>query len=333
MSHNISNIDRQQGIEQAWHGLTEILPFINLPESWLSQWDVSKAPMFEQDGSKSDYCRITCTDDPQIRIGSPVHCETYGLITNADFLKTVETAIREVTGAQVISVGSVCERARIFVSVKLAEMDGFNAAGREFLPYLNFMSSHDKSAPFAVNTSTICTVCDNTFRANLMASNGGAVRVRMNHSKNVGQRLANVPAIVDGFLGAMARFKREMDRLAAEPVKVQDANALFAGFLQDNPNAELSTRRANQISRLGELFVSGAGNRGENMADAFSAVTDYYSHESSGGDENRMKQYVSSEYGAGQSAKADFWDLLTGKDSRDRVAATIARGNKVLALV
>lgn len=327
MSHEITNIDRQQGIKQAWHGLTEIISPLTLPSSWLAQWDVVKLPMSENDGSQSEYCRITCTDDAKIRIGAPVHCESYGLITNADFLATVESAIREIPGATVSSVGSACQRGRVFVSVQLAELPEFKAAGRQFEPFLNFLNSHDKTAPFAVNTSTICTVCNNTFRANL-ETKGKTVNVRLNHTKNVGTRLSNVKDIIDGYFGAMARFRFEMDKLANESIEVDDANALFAGFLQPGPEAELSTRRANQIDRLTELFVSGPGNRGQNLADAFSAVTDYYTHESSGGDDLR-KQFVASEFGSGQDTKNRFWNLLTG--NRDDLAAVVNRGRLVLA--
>jgi hypothetical protein len=344
MSHEITNIDRQEGIEMGWHKLTVVKPLIELLSSWLAQWDVSKVPMLEGDGSASEYCRITCTDDPKIRIGAPVHCESYGLVTNADFLRIINTAIREIPGAKVASVGSVCGRSRIFVSVKLEELAEFKAAGRSFVPYLNFLSSHDMSAPFAVNTSNICTVCNNTFGMNLSSlsqrsgmkaaqsasESAKAVRVVMKHTKNVMERLENVPEIVDGFHGAQALFKLEMDKLAAAPIKIDDANALFAGFLTARTEVKepMSTRRANQVNRLTELFVRGAGNEGQNRADWFSAATDYYSHENAGGDD-RMRQFVSSEFGSGQTAKAGAWDLI--RDDK-AIEATLARGKTVLAL-
>lgn len=330
-----------------WHKLTIVQEVIVLLSSWLSKWDVSKVPMLESDGSQSEYCRITCTDDKTIRIGAPVHCDSYGLVTNADFLRIINTAIREIPGAQVASVGSVCGRSRIFVSVKLAELPEFKAAGRAFQPYLNFLSSHDMSAPFTVNTSNICTVCNNTFGMNLSSmgrqlsglnaanresEKAKAVRVVMKHTKNVMERLENVPEIVDGFHGAQALFRITMDKLAKEPVRVDDANALFAGFLTTQEEASkgeaMSTRRANQVERLVELFRKGAGNQGENRADWFSAVTDYYSHENAGGDD-RMRQFVSSEFGSGQMAKGRAWSLIQDDKA---IVATAQRGRAVLAM-
>lgn len=345
MSHEISNIDKQEGIEQAWHGLTVVKKVIELAQSWLAQWDVEKRPMHEPDGMESEFCRVVCTDDPSIRIGKPVHCDTYGLVTNADFLRVVSNALKEIPGAIVASVGSVRERSRIFVSVKLPELATYQAAGREFIPFLNFMSSHDMSAPFAVNASNICTVCNNTFGMNLASfgkqvsglqaaqlasEKAKAVRILLKHSKNVGDRLENVPEIISGFHGSQMLFRVQMEKLAMEKVTIDDANALFTGFLtpENAVEKEISTRRENQIERLVELFRYGAGNNGENRADLFSAFTDYYSHESSGGDNNRLKQFESSEYGDGFNKKREAFDTLT---SDALFAQTLKRGQLVLA--
>lgn len=301
MSHRLTKIDRQEGTEQAWHKLTEIKENLNdLASTWLAQWDIRKSSLYLADAAEkliaTPFCQLVCTDDPKITIGNPVHCETYGMITNAAFLKVVTNALAEIKGAKVVSVGSVCGRSKIFVTVQLAEMPEFKAAGRKFIPYLNFLSSHDQSAPFIVNTSNICTVCANTFGMNLIKQNSGikaanknsvkgeSVRAVLKHSRNVMERLENIPQIIDGFLGANAIFALEMDKLAKQPIKIDDANALFAGFLNGSEAMEkLSTRRANQVETLSGLFVKGKGNEGKNRADAFSAGTDYFTHESSGG--------------------------------------------------
>lgn len=336
MSHEISNIDKQQGLEMAWHNLTEVLPEISLDSCWLSRWDVEKTTLHIQEGeifAPTEFCQLTATDDPKIRIGKPVHCDTYQPIKNADFLAIVSKAIAEIPGVKIASVGSVCERGRVFVSVQLEELAEFKAAGRPFNAFLNFMNSHDLSAPFAVTTSNICTVCNNTFGFNLASVQGvrsglkaateatakaQAIRIRLKHTKNVADRLENVPEIVDGFLGAQALFKAKLDAMMKEQISEAKARDFFAGFLVKDADEEIKTRKAGQIDRLTELFKGGAGNRGENLADVFGAVTDYYSHESSGG-ENRMKQYQSSEFGAGQAAKTRAWNILQDVDEVNRL--------------
>lgn len=330
MSHEITNIDRQEGTSQAWHGLTKIIEKLTIAGCWLSQWDIVKSKLFTLDGTgkpiETDYCQLTATDNAAIHIGAPVHCDTYQPITNKAFLAIVDEALKSITGASIASVGSVCSRGRVFVSVKLDELPSFKAAGREFNPYLNFMNSHDQSAPFGVVTSNTCTVCNNTFGMNLRLIEGvrsglnaakensknGAVRIRMKHTKNVADRLENVPELIDGFLGAQAQFRAIMDTLDKEEISSRLVQPLMTGFLcapeigdytkASKGDLELSTRRSNQIDRLTELHFKGAGNNGRTMADAFSAVTDYFTHESSGG-EDRSRQLVSSEYGSGQTAK------------------------------
>jgi hypothetical protein len=345
MSHGISKIDKHEGTEQAWHGNTDVKSVIELAECWLAQWDILKSPLYTLNDKgnpvPTEYCQLVATDDNNIRIGSPVHCDTYQPVTNRAFLETVRDAISGITGATVASVGSVAERGKVFVSVKLAELEAFKAAGREFKAYLNFLNSHDQSTAFLVNTSNICTVCQNTFGMNLRIVNGvrsglkaakensqiGDVRIKLKHTKNVALRLENIGEIIDGFLGAQAEFHANLEAFAKRQIDAGKARNLFAGFL-GKPDAELSTRKENQINRLTELFQSGKGNRGENHADVFSAVTDYFTHESSGG-ENVSRQIVASEYGSGQTAKARMYGILQNEDA---VAKMIETGKQVLAV-
>ena len=77
---------------------------------------------------------MVCTDNAQIRIGRPVHCETYGMTTNAEFLQIVQDSIDLIPGAIVESVGSVCGRGRIFVGVSVPEVKELKGAGRLILP-------------------------------------------------------------------------------------------------------------------------------------------------------------------------------------------------------
>lgn len=329
MSHEITNIDKQQGIAQAWHGLTEIVSNLTLANSWLAKWDVMKRPLWRilSDGTKeqTDTCEIVCTDDERITVGKPVDCESYGLITNADFLAIVGEAIAGIDGAKVASIGSVGERNKVFVSVELKELPAFTAAGRKFLPYLNFGHAFDMQAPFWANTSNTCTVCANTFAANLRALKGAPVSVRIKHTRNAVKRIQNVPEIVDGFLGAQAEFKSILDSLNSAPMARYDARPFFAGLLANGEKEEMSTRRANQTDRLVSLFIGGRGNAGQTRADAFQAVTEYATHESSGA-RGAMAQILSSEFGSGAKLKERALTVLQD-DATVRQLVTVGEAN------
>ena len=310
MSHEISAIDRQQGLKQAWHKLTQIIPNLSLENCFLNEWEAAKRPLYrEVNGNfqKTDNCEIYCTDKPEITLGKAIDCESYGLISNANFLKIVGEAIGAIDGAKVVSVGSVSERNKVFVSIELKELESFKAAGREFKAFLNFGHSFDQSSPFWVNTSNICTVCANTFGMNLRE--GGKLS-SIKHTKNALLKLENVPAIVEGFLGAQAEFKAIMETLGNEGFDREDSRPFFAGLLSSGAKGELSTRRMNQVNQLDYLFVKGAGNKGETRADAFSAVTDWATHENAGGMKDVGRQIASSEFGQGLALKQRSFEIL-----------------------
>ena len=138
--------------------------------------------------------------------------------------------------------------------------------------------------------------------------------------------------MIDSFLGTQEDFKTKFAGLVKKKLDEKKAQSLFTGFLmRNNPKQGLSTRCLNTVDSLNTLFKKGKGNRGENYADAFSAVTDYYTHNSTRGNgKNRLNQYVSSEFGLGRMNKSAFWTVVNNEDLR---AKTIERGTKLLATV
>ena len=326
MSHKIGNNDRQEGLKQAWHGLTHIRESIPTDDNWLTKWDVEKLPMFNPNGTPSEFCRVTCTDDTSLYIGDPVHEETYSLITNKQFLEMVNDCLLSVKGAKIDSIGSVCDRGRIFASVSIPQMEEFKAAGREFRAYLNFINSHDKSSPFVVNASNICVVCDNTFRYNLHDSKNKVFRVSVKHTKFAHNKLEDIDGMIDAYVGANARFAAIMNRLDSQPISKPDAVKFFTGLVATNVE-RLATRTVNRIERIMALHVMGRGNRGETRADAFSAITDFYTHGVSTTDV--QKQMESSEFGSGLEMKTRALDVLSD-DSE--LTSIISRGEKILSL-
>jgi len=326
MAHKIGEFDRQEGIKQAWHGLTHVKESINVWDNWLTQWEVSKKPMFNPDGSPSEWTRVTCSDN-NLYIGKPVHQDTYSLITNEQFLDIVNDALLSVKGAKIDSVGSVCDRGRVFVSVSIPDLPEFRAAGREFRAYLNFINSHDQSSPFAVNASNVCVVCDNTFRYNLHDKYNKVFRAVVKHTKNANDKLHDIDQMIEAYVGTQVRFKHLMDTLDQAPVTGTTAGNFFTG-LHSPVVAKPSTQLINKVDELQSLFRSGRGNRGQTLADVFSAVTDYYTHQSSRS-ENPWRQIESSEYGFGATMKARTMEILTDPQE---YADTVMRGKEVMAM-
>lgn len=333
MAHEIKQYDKQQGVEMAWHGLTEVLPSIDRNNIYLGQWEIVPVPLQKPDGKPVGFNVLGATDAEELVIGQPYNPATYTPLSNQQFLDLVFDCLGG-TQHEIVSTGSIHNRQIVFVTVKLRGMETFEAAGRKFAQFLNFTNGHGKRATLNVNTSNVCIVCANTFKANkaifehLFAGKDGKsddFAVAAKHSKNLQIRLPRIAQVIDEMVGVQAEFKLAMDTLAGEKANTETARKFFAGWLGDK-SEKLSTRALNTANRMTELFARGAGNRGENWADVFSAVTDYYTHESAGG-ENRWKQYVSSEFGAGMRAKAEAFSLLTRREARNE---TVKRGESLL---
>lgn len=348
MAHKIETYDKQQGIKQAWHGLTEIMPEITLENNWLNQWDVLPVELLEIGeqveisgktyftGEKSGLSRLVCSDVHKVKVGQGYNPNTFKPIDNKAFLQLVRESIAG-TGHKIVSVGSLRNRGRVFLSVELQGMEKFKAAGRDFSAFLNFGNGHDKSSVLWVSTSNICTVCDNTYSMNLVQvenkeSKDASDDIKMNlrHTKNANLKLPAMAKLIDKAIGVQAEFQIELDKLAAQSITEKNAEKLFAGFIGRNVedvSKGMSTRARNTVTRLKELHIAGLGNNGENLADSFQAVTEYYTRESSGGD-NKMRQIVSSEFGAGLTSKQVFWNIVRDGAKRDE---TIQRGETLLA--
>ena len=341
MAHNIENYDIQQGIDQAWHGKTQVVPEITFENIVLGKWDLVPQRL-QKNGVDTKWHILTCSDVPELEIGSPYNGgigdtqATFKPVDNKAFLQMIRDSI---SGAEhtIVSAGSVRNRGRVFVSIKLNGMESFKAAGRDFGAYLNFGNGHDRSSVLWVNTGNICTVCDNTFSMNLFQVENKAatekaddnISVSKRHTKNVLLSLPKLSDLIDKAVEVQSKFQHELNRLDNVPVSVTTARSLFAGFVGRRIDAKqgLSTRSNNTVDRLLQLHIHGNGNRGATLADSFSAVTDYYSHFSSGGD-NVKRQVVSSEYGAGRDAKQEFFSVLSDED---RYIETIEHGELILA--
>ena len=348
MARNSFKYDEQWGLVQAWHNDTKVKTELTLENNYLTTWDIVPVELIENlkeitlpdgsiayQGDKSGLSRLVCSDNHAIKIGQGYNPLTFSPINNAKFIELVRQSISG-TSHKIVSVGSVRNRGRVFLSIELMGMETFKAAGRNFSAYLNFGNGHDKSSVLWVNTSNTAVVCDNTYSINLVsvenkasAENEDDISIRQRHTKNADIKLPEIAKLVDKAIGVQGEFAIELDKLAEIEIAKTDAKALFAGFIGRNSVAEkLSTRATNTVDKLLELHVNGRGNNGRDLADAFNAVTDFYSHFSSGGT-NINRQIVSSEYGSGLVAKQSFWNMVRNPVKRSEM---IVRGDALLTV-
>ena len=321
--HRIETSDKHEAKKMAWHGLTEIREDLSLDNNWLRDWDLIERPLYDESYNPSGYSILGCSDDSKITIGKPYNPKTFKPIDNEAFLDLVYDCIAG-TDHEVESVGSVRNRGRVFCSIKLKGLEDYATGGREFKPYLNFGNGHDKSSVLWVNTSNVCTVCDNTFRFNLDAKNTG-VSFKLRHTKNAMARFPDIAKLVDGAIGVHAEFKHAFDRLSEMEVKPFTAKRWIAGFEAETLD-KLSAHKRNRIDRIDDLFRNGKGNNGNDRSDLLSAVTDFYTHEIAKTSSLGNRIY-NSEMGRGADRKTEAMSNLL---DHGRFEETVALGELVM---
>lgn len=303
MSAQIDSRDSQTGLEMAWHGLTKVVPHISFLNAFtyeIERVEIQECP---------DWSYFKCSDDG-LMAGVPV-AKTYSTMSNSRFWETIHNSTGG-AGFTVESAGTLFNRSRRFITVKLTDSTtDFTIGGRTFRNRLSFLDSIDGSTNFYGVNSSVCVVCANTFSMALRDSKS-EFKFKVRHSKNFLPRIENMEKAIESFIGTSAQFRDAMKEAETFAVTQTEASQLFNGWLGVD-----STRSANTANRLTELFNNGRGNSGRTLLDVFSAVTDYYSHESSGGSEFvgfRQKQSLSSDFGMGSKRKTDMFENLFLRD-------------------
>lgn len=335
MSHNIFEHDKQQGIAQAWHGLTEVHPELSfsMPGFWLNAWDgfpvqmkaeipaIAKAKGIKAQPARvvaSDFRIMVATDKPDLLIGRPFNPKSYKPVYNREFVAMAENLCKKFPGTKVVSNGSLRNRRRVFITLQLPESDGGKviAGGREFLGLFNLLNSFDQSAPVLGVGSNTCTVCDNTFSANMAKAFGDDETSAAIGRHKIGLDLGALEKAMIEAIKYQLGFANKFEKLAAQKIDANSAIYAFAAFVGEK-RAALTTRSANIVERLQGMFLKGSGNDGDDYADWFQAVTQFYTHESatSANDaEGKAKQYLSSEFGTGARTKAAAWELINNAE-------------------
>jgi hypothetical protein len=323
MAAHIENRDSQTGLEMAWHGLTKVVPQVTLDNAFT--FEIERTPFAEC----PEWSFFKCSDDNKMA-GVPV-AETYSTMTNSRFWETIQNSTGG-CGAVVESAGTLFNRSRRFATVKLStDNNEFKVGNRTFKNRLSFLDSIDGSTNFYGINSSVCVVCANTFNMALR-DKSAEFKFKVRHSKNFMPKIENMEKAIESFIGTTAHFKAAMENAEAYAINEAAARQLFTGWIGSS-----STRSENTAERLTHLFNFGAGNSGRTLLDVFSAVTDFYSHESSGGSEFagfRQKQALSSEFGSGARKKTELFQGIfqpNGEVDASGIRSLIAAGKLLLA--
>lgn len=334
MSAGIQERDRQVGINQAWHNETIIREVVTLEEAM--PFDVAQAFVChkftkpdefgidqEHIVEDSSYKRLIATDD-WLPIGEP-YGPSYTPSSVALFKSIVAKAFEDVPH-KIVSAGTVDDRCKLFCSIQTT--DGFRVGDREFKDFLTIMDSFDKSTSLQARYSNVCVVCANTFAA---VMNSGSQIAKAKHTAMLELNVQRLLDAIDQFIGTSAQFQAMLKEAHETPCVRDEARAWLTGIA--GRNADTMTNGLKQkTARMVELFDSGRGNDGRTRLDAFQAITEFETHEST----NRKgdtAQFYTSEFGSSAQTKTLVATRFTADWQRNvRHGEKLLEGN-MIALV
>jgi len=314
MAANITERDVQYGKIQAWHNRSTIREVVLKSEAHPYELVESpvyyKVPQINAAGVEEEvmiqsptFKQLLATDD-WLPVGDP-YGPSYHPSNIEKFWNVIEKGMGD-TPYEIISAGSVENRSKIFASIKVSE--GFRIGDREFKDYLNILDSFNKSTSFIVRYNSFCVVCSNTFNAAIQM---GQEVGKAKHTLNLEINIERLIKAIDAFAGTSAKFKGMLTEANNTPCSRDEARAWVTGV--EGRNADKLTNGLLQKSaRMVELFETGKGNEGRTRLDAFSAVTDFHSNESTNRKDGNA-QFMTSEFGASASTK----ELVASRLSRD----------------
>ena len=317
MSDMLTERDVQAGVSEAWHRKTtiveEVTPEVAMP------FEVVVSPLYvrlpDLKLERLEGHNILLADDDNLPVGAPF-LESYCPNKIGTFWDTLTNGLQG-REFKIISAGTVENRSKLFASVQIT--DGFTIGGKEFKDYITLLDSFDKSMAFTCRYTNVCVVCSNTFAA---AMNSGKQVGRAKHTKNFEGNVDRLVNAIDEFAGISAKFNDLLGEASVADITEGNAREWITG-VNFPGKKELGNADKQKFARMTELFRVGSGNAGKTRLDAFSALTEWHSHESSNRKDSGS-QYISSEFGTSAMVKT------RGVQALEEWEETADKGKKTL---
>ena len=275
----LGTVERHQNEPVSWHNLETVREGLATDNCGLAEMKVESLEMqvLRNGETYGATLRVPAVPHPLedgklLFLGKPYEA-SYRLFTNEEFLSFAQRCF-DAAGLDksLAFTTTLFSGRRVTIAKHIPEADFTDAHEHEVKSYFNLLNSFDGTWPVFANISEIRTVCFNTATANL--SEGGAT---VRHTPDALENfIARFP---DLFATAIKDHKGSANdylQMASIPLTKGDAEGFFAALIG---GSKLSTR-ANGVIQEGllPLFTKGRGCYGESAADAYNAVTEYYTH-------------------------------------------------------
>lgn len=289
--------------------------------------------------------RYAISEDDGLPVGGAVGKNWFSP-SNGELFELFSEALRD-SDYSIVSAGTLADREELFIDAKKATTA--STGKRDIAPFVGLSRMFGGLGRLSVGGHNTVIQCANTSAMMRHEIKSGSARGAegLTSVKNTGRLnkpevLAEIVLGLRSAYGWQDRFVQRMTEAENEKLSLLDARNAAVGFAVPTGTRELSeknSRTLNRANRIFTLFRSGAGNTGESVADFVNAITDYYSHESAGSPDSAdsredflVKQYLSSERGAGARVKSDFIAEVFGEEqvNREVVDKLASRGKWIL---
>ena len=246
-------------------------------------WTVEKEPIYFQDGNKKiavngRYAMVRSDNKHAIGLVG----NDYTAFQNHQLLDWAN-GLREFVDVQFHSAGELHGGKRVWLMLRLDEK-AWKWNGGEVFPRFFLGNAHDGSKTLTLTPSTIDVICQNAL--NMAFKNVAMVDgFRIHHGAEIVHKAREAQKLVIQCSEAWKETRRDLDVLAHFPVKPGIVDTLLEevfGKIEKDASKAKVTRRKNLKDSVMDVYNGDHGKtaRGENLWNAFSAVTEIIDHES-----------------------------------------------------
>jgi phage/plasmid-like protein (TIGR03299 family) len=231
-------------------------------------WEVSKEPLFAEDGTPtSSYGVFKKTDRTHLgTIG-----ERYEIYQNWQMAEALLTASNE-AGVNFDRGGQLKNGRRVFLQAQLPNQYIGRSDVRRYITALN---SHDGSSSIAFGSTNVVVVCENTFHKAYRELN------KFRHTSSAPERISKMAQDLNSVILQdeimMNNFKAMAETNLREELIEKVIKKIFtveANTLQK----EISANKKNKIESFADALNTEIGLEGPNVWGLFNAVTRYTNH-------------------------------------------------------
>ena len=279
-----------------WHNMTNVVDAVTRENSM--PFELVPCTVNADYNGKNiqlDNQKILIADDDLLPVGV-TYRDSYVPPTVAGFWQILADGLGD-TPYTVHSAGTIRNRTQMFASIKIS--DGFTIGKREFKDFITLMDSCDTSMSCIAVYSNTCVVCSNTFQT---ALRNGDELGRAKHSKGFNDNVERLVKAIHAFAGTSKEIRDTLIDADMNDCDEAEARCWFAG-VNFAGQSTLSLTDVQKVARQGELFRYGRGNLGATRLDAFSALTEFHTHESALRNRGGDGQWMSSEFGSSARIK------------------------------